>query len=720
MYVRQSSMQQVRESKGSAIFQTSQVELLKALGFPESRIRVIDEDQGESGTSTTRRTGWQKVVEGITGGVIRVVAVSEISRLGRDALELVKFLWLCEWKRVLILENGIPRDLREIGDWTLVQIQAVLAEQENRRKSQRSQTGRTAKALTGIPTFRLPGGFDRAPDGSAIKTANPAVREILERVWREALQGWSAGRIVRGLRKDGLRLPAKDPKGGLVWVPSTCSAIFRILHNPLYGGFVVLWRRHTERGPEGKRLRRTTRQEQRWLPGKVEAYVSGEEFERVQALLAARRWFNAVPLGEGAALVAGLVYCGRHGRRFQVAYTSVMKEPSGHRQRHAYYFCRGSLPNRDPGPSCMRITGWMLDRAVEEIVLSELRCPSRTKLRRAIKEENARRQATGRLLLAEVQRAQAEVAEARAHLEESRQRGRNPNVTQMYEDELEKAICLAREAERRKATTPTPTLIDESPAFLSKMAAVFAEFPQLWHSGRLGPRERKAVVRLVVRRIDIPEKGEAIRAQVTLHTGAVLERVLFRPLGRRRLIETLDAEGFDPEEIAAELRRRGILNNHGRPFTEAAVRSVLQLQGGPYVDHTRRRAASREALRALWNAGLLPTEIAERMNAQGFQTGGGKPWTPRAVLFVAHRLGLLPRRQIHREALRIPLTELVAAGGTDQSIAEELVARGLPTYSRVPWTASGVQKVRHALGIRRDPGPRPLGERPPRPAATSG
>jgi DNA invertase Pin-like site-specific DNA recombinase len=567
-------MAQVRDSKGSALFQASQVELLKAMGFPESRIRVIDEDQGESGTSTTRRTGWQKVVEGVTSGVIRAVAVSEVSRLGRDELDLMKFLWLCESKGVLIFENGIPRDLREIGDWTLVQIQAVLAEQENRRKTQRSQAGRTAKALTGIPTFRLPCGFDRAPDESAIKTANPAVREILQRVWREALQDWSVGRIARGLQKEGLKLPAHDPKGRLVWMPVSRSAVFRILRNPLYGGLLVLWRHHMERGPEGKRQCRTPRQDQQWLPGKVEAYVSGEEFERVQALMAARNTFKGVPLGEGAALVAGLVYCGHHGRRFYVLYALVMKEPSDHRRGHTYV-CPGSLPDRGPGPLCMTVSGRMLDRAVEEIVLSELRCPSHTTLRCAIKKENDRRQATGRLLLAEVRRAQAEVAEARARLEDSRHRGRNPNVTQLYEDELEKALCLAREAERRRATTPTPTLIDESPAFLSKMAAVFDEFPQLWHSGRLGPQERKAVVRLVVRRIDIPETGEVIRVRVTLHTGAVLERVLFGRLGRRHLIETLAAKGFNHEEIATELRRRGILNHLGRPITAVAVERLL-------------------------------------------------------------------------------------------------------------------------------------------------
>lgn len=707
VYMRQSSMQQVRENTGSTMHQRSQVELLRAMGFPESRIRVIDEDLGQSGTSTKNRTGLQSLTQDILAGAVRVVAVSEISRLGRDEVELVKFLWLCELKRVLLLENGVPRDLHEIGDWTLVQIQAILARQENRRKTQRSMTGRLAKARTGIPVTQLPCGFERGPNGEAMKTADPAVREVLERVWREALLRRTPGDIAKGLRADGLRLPANDARGHIRWAPPNRGGIFRILYNPLYAGFLVLWRHRTERGPDGKHIRPTRPDEQQWLPGKVEAYVSPEEYQRVQDLMAARHFPGRTWVGDGAALCPGLVSCGRDGRQLHVVYESVKRHRPPHQARCYYYVCRGDSADRNPGPLCMTVSGRMLDQAIEEIVLAELRCPSPANLRRAIQEENERRQATGRLLAAKVRRAQAAVAEARARLEESRQRGRNPHVTQLYEDELEQAICLLHKAERQANTSPNPTLIDSSPAFLAQMAAVFQEFPRLWQSGDLGPRDRKEVVRRVVARIDILEKGESTRVQVTLHGGQVLGRALFGEAGRRRLIKSLHAEGRDPEAIAAELGQRGILNKYGQPFTAAVVRRSLRRWVGPmWGVRPREDRAALDALRALWSAGLYQTEIAARLNTQGFRTGSRKPWTPKAIWTAAKRLRLPRRWEVHREMLRAPITELVGAGWDDAAIARELSARGLKTFSRATWSATAARSARLALGIHRPSGRR--------------
>lgn len=160
IYVRRSSEEQKNQNIGSGLYQRSPVEYLKALGFPENRIRMADEDDGKTGTSTKNRLGFQSLVEGVKSGRVRVLVVSEVSRLGRDELDLAKFLWLCELHGVLLIENFIPRDLREIGDWTLIKLQAVLAEQENRRKVLRSEKARLEKVRKGIPVFRLPCGFE--------------------------------------------------------------------------------------------------------------------------------------------------------------------------------------------------------------------------------------------------------------------------------------------------------------------------------------------------------------------------------------------------------------------------------------------------------------------------------------------------------------------------------------------------------------------------------
>jgi len=160
IYVRRSTEDQRNNNFGSGLYQRSPVDYLTALGFPEHRIRIVDEDDGKSGTSSRNRVGFESLREAVESGRVRVVVASEISRLGRDDLDLAKFLWLCELKRVLLIENFVARDLSEVSDWTLIKLQAVLSEQENRRKVLRTEKARLEKARRGIPVFRLPCGFE--------------------------------------------------------------------------------------------------------------------------------------------------------------------------------------------------------------------------------------------------------------------------------------------------------------------------------------------------------------------------------------------------------------------------------------------------------------------------------------------------------------------------------------------------------------------------------
>lgn len=699
IYIRQSSPDQVRHNVGSGMAQRAQAELLKAWGFQESKIELIDEDTGRTGTTARGRTGWQAVLAGITSDEVRVVVMIETARLGRDNVELAKFLALCEWKGVLLIDNGVPRDLRDIGDWTTMSIEAVLAEQENRRRSQRIRSALLAKAKAGIWPRQLPCGFDRGPSGEAIKTTEPGVRETLERIWREALQGKSSRRMAADLLKEGLKVPARGPRLTTRWVEPYRNRVLRILKNPIYAGQLVIWSRRTERTPEGPVQRRTPPGERECLEGKIESYVTPEEFRRVQALLASRNSRSGATVGRGTALCAQLIWCPSCERPIYVGYDAQR----GHRRSNLhYYLCQGPEAIHDVRASCVRVSGPMLDREVETILLEALKCPSPAALQRAIKEENARRQQSSRMLEQEVRKADAEVAEARASWEESRKRGKNPTVTALYEDELEVKLQQQREATRRLASAPAVPLLDPSPTFVGAVASVFTQFPSLWRSGRLSPEERKAIVRRVVQKIAVFRETQSTRVDVTLHSGTVLERHLYGPRDRRGAMEALAAQGHNAQEIAAELNRRHIFNMYGRPFDAKHLKRVLAYRKGPRArDRRFEEKAALDLLRTLWQDGLPQSEIAERMNAQGLHTGEGRAWTVWAVLYWAKRLRLARRCQIVREALRGPLTELIEAGWDDRAIAEGFNARGLVTYSRRRWSVNRVQKLRRILGIRR-------------------
>src|SRR5947207_9555699 len=62
VYVRQSSDQQVRHHTGSTDAQRELAALPRRWGWPESRILVIEDDLGLSGTSSSNRTGFQQLL----------------------------------------------------------------------------------------------------------------------------------------------------------------------------------------------------------------------------------------------------------------------------------------------------------------------------------------------------------------------------------------------------------------------------------------------------------------------------------------------------------------------------------------------------------------------------------------------------------------------------------------------------------------------------------
>lgn len=87
VYVRQSSPDQVRHHTGSTETQRALAELPRRWGWPESRIKVIEDDLGLSGTSSDQRPGFQHLLELMDRGEVGIVLVREMSRLSRDSLD---------------------------------------------------------------------------------------------------------------------------------------------------------------------------------------------------------------------------------------------------------------------------------------------------------------------------------------------------------------------------------------------------------------------------------------------------------------------------------------------------------------------------------------------------------------------------------------------------------------------------------------------------------
>ena len=62
IYVRQSSVNQVRHHQESTELQYRLVDRAVALGWPHERVHVIDEDLGKSGAGAVERAGFKKLI----------------------------------------------------------------------------------------------------------------------------------------------------------------------------------------------------------------------------------------------------------------------------------------------------------------------------------------------------------------------------------------------------------------------------------------------------------------------------------------------------------------------------------------------------------------------------------------------------------------------------------------------------------------------------------
>jgi DNA invertase Pin-like site-specific DNA recombinase len=104
VYVRQSTPQQVLDHQESTRLQYGLVSRAQALGWEASRILVIDDDLGKSGTSAQGRTGFQRLVSEVSLDHVGMIFGVEMSRLARSNKDWHQLLELCALFHTLIAD----------------------------------------------------------------------------------------------------------------------------------------------------------------------------------------------------------------------------------------------------------------------------------------------------------------------------------------------------------------------------------------------------------------------------------------------------------------------------------------------------------------------------------------------------------------------------------------------------------------------------------------
>ena len=96
VYVRQSHPQQVQRHPESAQVQANLQQLALGWGWPRQRIRILNGDQGQSGTSTIGRDDFAWLLSEIALGHVGLVLGFQINRLAREDEDCCRLMKI--WK----------------------------------------------------------------------------------------------------------------------------------------------------------------------------------------------------------------------------------------------------------------------------------------------------------------------------------------------------------------------------------------------------------------------------------------------------------------------------------------------------------------------------------------------------------------------------------------------------------------------------------------------
>jgi DNA invertase Pin-like site-specific DNA recombinase len=104
VYLRQSTVGQVRRNPEGRENQVALAQRAVALGWSSRRVRVIDADLGLSGKSADGREGFRELVSEVSLGHAGIVLCYEANRLARNNADWYALLDLCTLRGTLIAD----------------------------------------------------------------------------------------------------------------------------------------------------------------------------------------------------------------------------------------------------------------------------------------------------------------------------------------------------------------------------------------------------------------------------------------------------------------------------------------------------------------------------------------------------------------------------------------------------------------------------------------
>jgi len=571
IYVRQSSPIQVRDHTASTARQYDLRRCAERFGWPQQHIQVIDQDQGHSGTSAIGRDGFQYLMAEVCLGHAGAVLSLEASRLARSCSDWYRLIEICSLTDTLVIDEDGVYDPTQYNDRLLLGIKGTMSEAELHWIRSRLIGGKQEKARSGQLRFRPPTGLVLDPTGQIVLDPDEQVQHTIRLVFDTFERVGAALGVVQYFAANHLSIPTRHygraRHGQLTWRPLDHGRVLAILHNPAYTGTYVYGRTKTRTvvlpGEEPRIKGRTRRiAPDDWphvLHDHHAAYITWDQFRKNQRQLSdnctSQHHDHRGAIREGAALLQGLVLCGRCGRRMTIRYMDDGKIP--------LYECNQLHKNLGE-KTCQSLRGDGIDAAVAAVFLEAMQPAELEVSMAAIDQivEQARRVDRQWEMIVERARYEAELARRRflAIDPENRLVGRT------LERDWEARLAEVERLERESATRPDRSVRLVDPAERTRILALAQDLPSLWNASTTTNVERKQLLGYLIKDVCLNRSETVIEVSIRWQTEACT--ILSIPRPRR----SCDKRRTDPtalarlRELAADTTDRGIaeiLNQEG-------------------------------------------------------------------------------------------------------------------------------------------------------------
>ncbi len=221
-------------------------------------------DDGWSGASFDR-PNWKRLIEDVEQGKIGTVIVKDMSRVGRDYLQVgfyTEVMFREKGVHFIAISNGVDSEKRESAEFA--PFLNIMNEWYARNISKKRRISNKIKGNAGEPMGQPPYGYRKDPDNPKRWIVDDEAAAVVRRVYSMTLDGYGTEQIAAKLEEDGILTPraywlskgVKRPGKGKEQPPTkwNSSSVIKILSLQEYCGDILNFKTYSKSYKLKKRI----------------------------------------------------------------------------------------------------------------------------------------------------------------------------------------------------------------------------------------------------------------------------------------------------------------------------------------------------------------------------------------------------------------------------------------------------------------------------------